>query len=201
MIDAWGKNMVNVFSPGHMKCLDESMSIWMNKFTCPGFMFIPRKPWPFGNEYHTVCCCKTGIMWGIELVEGKDCPTQLGKPKHDEMRSTVGLLLWMLVPIFHMGLVIILDSGFCVLKGIIELCKKGIYASVLIKKRHYWPKFIHVDEIHAHFDEKEVGAADSWPGQLDNVPFHVYAMKEPDYVMSLMSSYGTNDREDGKEVQ
>ena len=43
--------------------------------------------------------------------------------------------------------------------------------------------------------------ADSWPGQLDNVPFHVYAMKEPDYMMLLMSSYGTNDREGGKEVQ
>ena len=117
------------------------------------------------------------------------------------MGSTVLLLFWMLVPIFHMGLVVNLDSGFCVLKGIIELHKKGIYASALIKKRRYWPKFICGDEICAHFDKKEVGAADSWPGQLDNVPFHVYAMKEPDYVMSLMSSYGTNDREGSKEAQ
>ena len=201
MIDAWGKNMTNVSSPRHVNCLDKSMSIWMNKFTCPGFMSVPRKPWPFGNEYHTVCCCRTGIMWGIELVEGKDGPSQLGKPKHDEMGSTVGLLLQMQVPIFHMGLVVILDSGFCVLKGIIELHKKGIYMSVLIKKRRYWPNFICGDEICAHFDEKEVDAADSWPGQLDNVPFHVYAMKEPDYMMLLMSSYGTNEREGGKEAR
>ena len=27
---------------------------------------------------------------------------------------------------------------------------------------------------------------------MEEVPFHVYAMKEPDYVMSLMSTYGTN---------
>ena len=27
---------------------------------------------------------------------------------------------------------------------------------------------------------------------MNEVPFHVYAMKEPDYVMSLMSMYGTN---------
>ena len=46
-----------------------------------------------------------------------------------------------------------------------------------VKKRHYWPKFIHGDEIHTHFDEKDVGTADLWPGQLDNVPFHVYTMK------------------------
>ena len=34
---------------------------------------------------------------------------------------------------------------------------------------------------------------------MEEVPFHVYAMKEPDYVMSLMSMYGTNQRS-GKET-
>ena len=34
---------------------------------------------------------------------------------------------------------------------------------------------------------------------MDEVPFHVYAMKEPDYVMSLMSMYGTN-LQTGKET-
>ena len=27
---------------------------------------------------------------------------------------------------------------------------------------------------------------------MEEVPFHVYTMKEPDYMMSLMSMYGTN---------
>ena len=31
------------FLPGYMNCLDESMSMWTNKFTCPGFMFVPIK--------------------------------------------------------------------------------------------------------------------------------------------------------------
>ena len=97
--------------------------------------------------------------------------------------------------------VVILDSGFCVLKAIIELRKKGIFASALIKKRQYWPKFICGDDIKAHFDGKEVGATDSWAGKLDDIPFHVYAMKEPDYVMSLMSTYGTNNRDNGKETR
>ena len=35
---------------------------------------------------------------------------------------------------------------------------------------------------------------------MDEVNFHVYAMKEPDYVMSLMSTYGTN-LQAGKETQ
>ena len=104
-------------------------------------MFVPRKLWPFGNEYHTVCSCATGIMWGIDLVEGKD-PHQMGQQKYDDLGATVGLLLWLLAPIFFNGSVVILDSGFCVLKGIIELHKKGVFASALIKKRRYWLKFV-----------------------------------------------------------
>ena len=34
---------------------------------------------------------------------------------------------------------------------------------------------------------------------MEEVPFHVYAMKEPDYMMLLMSMYGTNLRT-GKET-
>ena len=96
-------------------------------------------------------------------------------------------------------MVIILDSGFCVLKGIVELKKRGVYASALIKKRKYWPKYIKGDVIKQHFDEKAVGDCDSWKGNMDEVPFHVYAMTEPDYVMSLMSMYGTNLKS-GKET-
>ena len=96
-------------------------------------------------------------------------------------------------------MVVILDSGFCVLKGIVELKKRGIYASALIKKRKYWPKYIKGDVIKQHFDEKAVSDCDSWKGNVEEVPFHVYAMKEPDYVMSLMSTYGTN-LQSGKET-
>ena len=201
MLEAWGKNMQQNFTPAYVNCLDESMSVWTNKFMCPGFMFVPRKPWPFRNEYHSMCCCTSGIMWGIEMVEGKDHPQQLGHPQHDNLGSTVGLLLRILTPIFFKGFIVILDSGFCILKGIIELRKKGVFASALIKKRGYWPRFVHGDEIKDHFSNKQVGDTDSWAGQMDDIPFHVYAMKEPDYVMSLMSSYGTNDRLNGKETR
>ena len=41
LIDAWNENMNEKFQPGWIPCLDESMSTWTNKFTCPGFMFVP----------------------------------------------------------------------------------------------------------------------------------------------------------------
>ena len=198
MLDAWNTNMMEQFMPSWVNCLDESMSTWTNKYSCPGWMFVPRKPWPFGNEYHTMCCSLSGILWQMELVEGKDSPSQI-VPKFSNEGKTVGLLLRVLEPIFAKGMVVILDSGFCVLRGIIELKKRGVYASTLIKKQKYWPKHIKGAEIKAHFDGKDVGDCDSWKGMMEEVPFHVYAMKEPDYIMSLMSTYGTNLRT-GKET-
>jgi hypothetical protein len=78
--------------------------------------------------------------------------------------------------------VVILDSGFCVLKAIIELKKKGVYASALIKKRRYWPRDVPGDDIRRHFDGKQVGHTDQLPGISDGTPFDIFAMKEPDYV-------------------
>ena len=193
VLETWNSNMMEQFTPSWINCLDESMSTWINKYSCPGWMFVPQKPWPFGNEYHTVRCSLSGILWQMELVEGKDSPLEIN-PIFNNQGKTVGLLLHVLEPIFGKCMVVILDSGFCVLKGIVEIKKRGIYASALIKKRTYWPKYIKGDVIRQHFDDKAVGNCDSWKGNMDEVPFHVYAMKEPDYIMSLMSTYGTNLR-------
>ena len=49
LVDEWNHNTDTKFSPRYISCLDESMMKWVNKYTCPGFMFVPHKPWPFGN--------------------------------------------------------------------------------------------------------------------------------------------------------
>ena len=67
--------------------------------------------------------------------------------------------------------------------------KWGVFGAVLIKKRRYWPKHIRGDDIAQHFEKKEVGDVDAWPGEMDGVKFHVFCMKEPNYVMSIMSTY------------
>ena len=118
-------------------------------------------------------------MFQVELVEGKDQPCHIRK-EHDDKGKTVGLLIRLTQPLHQSGKVVILDSGFCVLKGIVELKKKGVFASALIKKRRYWPKYINGDEIKLEFEDKEVGDSDALPGELDGVPCHIFAMKEPD---------------------
>jgi hypothetical protein len=85
---------------------------------------------------------------------------------------------------------------------VIELKKVGVFAAALIKKRRYWPKHVDGEAIATHFTEKEVGYMDAWPGELDGVNFHLFCMREPDYIMSLMSTYGTTSPKEGqKETQ
>ena len=88
------------------------------------------------------------------------------------------------------GKIVILDSGFCVLEGLIALRKVGVFAGALIKKRCYWPKYVPGDVIDDHFKDKHVGAVDSLKGTLEDVNYDIFCMKEPDYVMKIMSTYG-----------
>ena len=51
----------------------------------------------------------------------------------------------------------ILDSVLCVLEGLIELIKVGVFVGALIKKQPYGTKHIKGDMIDTHFQDKEVG--------------------------------------------
>jgi hypothetical protein len=134
LIAAFNRHSHCCFSPGWVNCLDESMSVWTNMWTCPGWMYVPRKPHPTGNEYHSICCGVSGVMYAIELVEGKDRPRAQPYAKYSEHGKTTGLLLRLTDSIAHSGRIVIMDSRFCVLKALIKLASVGVYASAVIKK-------------------------------------------------------------------
>jgi len=190
MISLWNENMKEVYVPSWVSCLDESMSIWMTKFTCPGWVFCPRKPHPFGNEYHSICDGLSNIMYAIEIVEGRDAPPQIGQREHEDKGPTVGLLMRLCENLYNTGKVVILDSGFCVLEGLVELRKVGVFASAVIKKRRYWPKHVPGDEINRIMNDKELGATDSVKGTLKDVEYNIFCMKDKDWVMKMMCTYG-----------
>ena len=194
LIDAFNSHTQMCFSPGWVNCLDESMSVWTNQWTCPGWMFVPRKPHPMGNEYHSMCCGLSGVMYSIELVEGKDRPRQLPPKEYSEHGRTIGLLMRLTESIHHSGRVVIMDSGFCVLKALTKLVSVGVYSSAVIKKRRYWPKYVKGDEIDARFKDSEVGDVGSLAGKLQQERFVFFCMKEEDYVMKLMAMYGALKR-------
>ena len=118
-------------------------------------------------------------MFAIKIVEVKDSPQSRQHQEFDDLGGkTIGPLLWPSNSIWGSARIITLDGGFCVLKGIIKLRKKGLYTSATIRKHRFWPKYIQGEGIKAHFESLECDFADAWPaGKLDNIPFHIYCIK------------------------
>ena len=69
----------------------------------------------------------------MEMVEGKDHPPQIAE-RWSELGKTTGLLMRMLSSYFSTRRYVVLDSGFCVLKALVELKKVGLFACAVIKK-------------------------------------------------------------------
>ena len=127
LIQAWNDNMNSVFAPGWVSCHDESMSPCTDKYTRPNHMCVPRKPWPLGNKYHSICCCVSKLIYTVELVEDKDCTKDVTQEFTDnpKFRAITSPLLRLCKFIFNIGMVVILDSGFWVLP--LSSCRKEEY--------------------------------------------------------------------------
>eukprot|EP00957_Ditylum_brightwellii_P153428 11677377-Ditylum_brightwellii.AAC.1 len=79
------------------------MSVWANRWTCPGWIYCPRKPHPYGNKYHSIYDGLRGIMYYVEMVEGKDRLHELGKQECHKEGGTAALLLHMTKNLFGIG--------------------------------------------------------------------------------------------------
>ena len=113
--------MQKVFIPYLISCLDESMSVRMNKFTLPGFLFCPRKPHPKVKEYHTICSGENGIIYGREIFKERNTIISMRRPEFDTSPSmkTVRLMILPTRMLCITGKLVILDIGFYVLKGLL----------------------------------------------------------------------------------
>ena len=134
------------------------------------------------------------VMFAIELVEGKDEPLGAPLKEYSTEGKTVGLLLRLTKSLQGRGSIVLLDSGFCVLKGIIKLREVGIFATALTKKRRYWPRYVDGDALKEHFKDKDPGERDALKGTFNSQLFYIYGMKESDYVLLFMTSFGSTAR-------
>ena len=101
---------------------------------------------------------------------------------------------------YSTGKIVILDSGFCILRTIIKLKKMGVYASAMIKKQRYWHKHVAGESIKGHMSMKQVGTCEWMPRILDGIEFNFYALKEPDYTLMMMNTYDSLIIKDGQRV-
>ena len=62
-------------------------------------------------------------------------------------------MLQMCEPTFFTGKCVVLESGFCVSKGITYLLEFGVYVAALIKKRKYCTNVVLGDAIDQYFAE------------------------------------------------
>ena len=106
--------------------------------------------------------------------------------------KTIALLLTMCQSIRDSGRVVILDSGFCVVQGIIELLKIGVFAGAYIKKRRFWPRFVKGDAIDEKMAYEKVGTIRTVGGIVESIRYYIFNLKEPDYTSKIMATYGSN---------
>ena len=75
-------------------------------------------------------------MYGWEIVEGRDHRVPMWRPEFETSPNmkTFGLMVGPTRAMCITGKEVIIDSGFCFLKGILEMRKRGGCGSALIKR-------------------------------------------------------------------
>ncbi len=175
--------MADKYFSSWWNCLDESMQMCLNPYN-PSWMVVPRKPHPFGNEYHTICDGEFGlenpIMWHVKLQEGKDWPAKAGPKKWLNLGKTASLMLRMHKPITRQGKACTMDSGFCVSMGIVELeARLGVYGQALIKQRgKNWPKGVPGTLIDMYFHDNPLGYCKTLRVEFNGNLLYIHCMKE-----------------------
>ena len=124
-------------------------------------------------------------------MEGKYQTRVMGKKEFEEKGATASLVARMKKPLWGTRKVVVMDSGFYLVEGLISIVDKGVLGLALIKKRCYWPNGVPAEEILRHMQKKEVVDVDTVRGSIRGESYHIKSIKEPDYVMLMMTTYGT----------
>ena len=135
IVKAWKDNMKTMFQEGCITCLYESIRTFISWFRCPEFVFCHINPWPFGNEWHITVCGLSYIIFSLSLLRIDIGHRRSGR-SHIIYLGGIQLVFWWgwWRLYFGSGIVVVLDSVFCVFKGIIWLRHKGLFVEVVIKK-------------------------------------------------------------------
>ncbi len=87
--------MKTIFDPSWISSLDQSLVTFLNEFFL-NWVCAKCKPRPFGNEYHSIACCISKIIFHIELVKTKKEQPKEGKCSKPELEyaNDCCSLLW-----------------------------------------------------------------------------------------------------------
>ncbi len=98
LIASFNDHMESCFEPSWLTCLDKIMVTFTDEYA-PNWVVVKCKPHPFGNEYHAIACCKSKIIFKMEVVETEKNGLKEGpysKPLfEDTMTKTAALCVCM----------------------------------------------------------------------------------------------------------
>ena len=170
-------------TPSFLCCNDESMASFISRY-CPGFTKVDRKPRPFGNLLHCGACALCKIIYILELQEGKDRPPHLPVPEFSHLfpdgNKAGPLMMRLCKPVFDQGSIVIHDAGFSSIPALAQLKKRGVFASCLIKKKKYWPKFTWGGE---HEAVRPIGDIDARQAHFAGEQYTIYLQEDSTYTL------------------
>ena len=124
-VEAFNARRQAVLTPGDMLVVDESMVAWKgieqkyHHLGVPHKTKIPRKPVSQGVELKAIADGDTGILMGIEIVEGKE--RQRRKAFAADLGEGTALTLRLASPFKSTGRTVVADSAFASVKTLIQL--------------------------------------------------------------------------------
>ena len=129
---------VDVLTPGYKMTVDESMFAWDGRGGTlggmPTVMKIKRKPKGVGCEVKTLADVASGIMVNLEINEGKEAMKE--KRWQRELGAGTATTLRLSEPWHGSGRIVCGDSWFASVKTAIELRRKGLFFTGIVKTAH-----------------------------------------------------------------
>ena len=83
-----------------------------------------------------------------------------------------------------------MDSLLYVLYGLVELKKISVFASFIMKKRRYWPKYVPDNMMVDHMSVNRSVIIDTLHGYIENIHYGMFCLRKSDYRMKIMYTYG-----------
>ena len=199
MLESWQHHQ-NTYGihPGHICCTDESMMEWMNKY-CPGWQYVERKPMPWGNLFHTCACAISGVIFSLEIMEGKDRPPWKPKEEFEDRFNTNaitktkvgGLIMRMAKPLFKRKCIVVHDSGFSCVPAMKELLKEGVHSCMLFKKKRYFPRFTDGAANASFLEQQEFLVPFYKRMRFEDLHWQINMYRDTAHLTQLGSTYGT----------
>ena len=94
-------------------------------------------------------------------------------------------MMCMTKPLFGTGKSVVINSVFCVMKGLVGMLAHGVYRTTVINK-NILAQVLHV----TCFQDKEVGGVHDVCGYLYGNKYNIKCTKEAGYAMKLFRTHG-----------